>query len=196
MRHRTPALLIISLLTPLFLLSSPLTLAKAQGDSGSSQNTGTSNTANIPTKANSNEKYLFVQSVHQAKIEKNKQDPSTYTITLHNVSPFVTCFSERPVRKAAQVPISQLLSLWEMKNADGFKMNPPNADINAVHETEDKAPINFLVELTNPVYNKENQTLTYTAKPLVGNIVSMPDNATLHHVNLFIDDVCVGCWWP
>jgi hypothetical protein len=146
--------------------------------------------------AANNERYLFVQSAHDAKIRKSSSD-GLYTITLSPVSKFVTSFTERPARKAKLIPIEDLLRLWQGNHPEGFNMNPPNADINGVlKENSNEDPINYLVELRDPVYDSAAKTLTYTIKPMDGNPSALPDSATLHHVTLFIDDVCLSCFWP
>lgn len=138
------------------------------------------------------ERSLFVQNVYNAVIEKNKE--GIHTITLENVSPFVTQFSERPFRKASQMPIQDLVNLWSNKNSDSFAMNPPNADI-AYQLGEGKDPQNYAVVLTNPVYDADKKTLTYQIKALEGG-AALPDSAKISHVSLFIDDVCLSCWDP
>lgn len=140
--------------------------------------------------------YLFVQIAKKAKIEINKTQKNTYTVTLKHVSPYVTYFSERPKRTANTMPMEQFLKLWTSKNSDSFAANAPNADFNAVQMgllSPDK-PLNVVLELSQPVYDKKAETLTYTAKPLEGNTALLPDSATLDHVVLFIDDACLSCW--
>lgn len=145
----------------------------------------------------SKERYLFVQSAHHAHIKKNAKEPGTFIITLHNISPYVTCFTERPIRKVESLPIKQLLGLWEVKDQDSFKNNPPNADISAFEKGDKEAvPLNFAVVLTEPKYDSEAKTLTYNIKALEGNQSKIPESGSLDHVTVFIDDVCLKCWYP
>lgn len=168
------------------------------------------------------DKYLFVQSVHKATLKRvdntnatatatanvntsngnstastGGQTSKLYTVTLHDVSPYVTAFTDRPAKKAKLVPIEQLLKLWQIEEKDSFKKKPPNAAINGIvvgSTTQD--PVNIMVELTDSVYDKATKTLTYTIKPLNGNPYNIPDNVVMDHVNFFIDDVCLSCYWP
>jgi hypothetical protein len=138
------------------------------------------------------EKSLFVQSVASAKIERDKS--GIYSLTLLNISPFVTQFSERPHRKTALISIERLVNLWLNMEKDGFGVNPPNADI-ACEVKGLEGPQNYAVVLTEPVYSVEKKTLVYQIKPLEGS-PAFPDSAELSHVSLFIDDVCLDCWDP
>ena len=143
-----------------------------------------------PAKANQN--YLMVQSAQTADIKQN-QNSNTYTVTLENVSPYVSYFSERPDRKAGTMHIDEFLKLWTHQGKDSFSANPPNADLHATQIMSSSEAINFPIELTNPVYNHESKTLSYTATPLKGSKL-IPDLAKVQHVLLFIDQVCLSCW--
>lgn len=144
-----------------------------------------------------NTNYLFVQSAQEAKIERDEKSPHLYRVTLKNVSPYVTYFSDRPARKTNTMGIEKFVRFWGKKLSNGFSQNPPNADLVAIPESKkgilkDNA-VNFVVQLTNPSYDKKSKTLTYMAKPLQG---SMQPNGTttFHHIFLFVDDVCLSCW--
>lgn len=143
------------------------------------------------------ELYLIIQSTRKAIIEKNDAQPGTFKVILHDVPSYATAFTDRPIRKVALITLDQLLSLWKNSDPDGFKKNPPNAAINAyVVNSKTEEHFNFFVQLLDPVYNAEQKTLTYTVKPLEGNQTTIPDSVTLGHVNLFIDDICLNCYWP
>lgn len=142
--------------------------------------------------SNSKAEYLMVQSAQSADITHNEKT-NTYSVILQNVAPFVAYFSERPDRKAGSMHIDEFLKLWEHKGKNSFGANPPNADLHATELLSSSEAVNFPIELTNPVYNSKNKTLTYTAKPLNGANV-LPNSAKVQHVLLFIDDVCLTCW--
>jgi hypothetical protein len=140
------------------------------------------------------ELYLIIQYSHKATIEK--LDSETYKLTLKDVSPYATAFTQRPIRKVELITLDKLIHLWGNGDPNGFTKNPPNAAINAFIEgsgSEDHT--NFLVQLLYPVYDAKKLTLTYVVKSLDGNPISIPDYAVLGHVNLFIDDICLNCWW-
>jgi len=140
--------------------------------------------------------YLFVQSSTKATIKVNKNHEETYTITLKNVDPLVTYFSDRPIRNAGEVSMDKFLTLWYHKNENSFKITPPNAVLHA-KKTNFFSPdhvFNFAIEITNPHYDRKSNTLIFIAKPLPGNVDPLPDFETLHHVSVFIDSVCLTCW--
>ena len=135
---------------------------------------------------------LLVQSAHGADLRYNKST-NTYIITLKKVAPFVTYFSERPDRNAGSISIDKFLELWQKPVENNFSANPPNADLHATELMSSKEAINLAVELSDPVYDPKSHTLSYTAKPLNGTTY-LPEKAKLHHILLFIDDVCLSCW--
>lgn len=140
--------------------------------------------------------YLFVQSAGKVRIEADEKCPGTYKVILKNVHPYVTYFSDRPYRKTNSMPVQQFVALWNRKGPDNFTDNPPNADLVAArvgfferHELH-----NFVVELKAPQYDAKSKTLTYVVSPLNGSELPRARSMTLHHVFLFIDDVCLACW--
>jgi len=156
----------------------------------------------VPPPARNNsqnkEQYLFVQTAHTGRIEKLPDNSGNYKITLHNVSLQVTCFSERPARKVYTIPTATFLAFWQNPEKDSFKFDPPNADLiaftNVPSDTEE--PMNVVVVLTEPIYNAETKTLSYLAKPVGENQAEIPTSADLHQIALFIDGVCLSCWYP
>jgi hypothetical protein len=142
-------------------------------------------------------RYLFIQSASKIKIVANKKHPNTYKITLKNVNPYVTCFSDRPYRNTRMIPTEKFVELWHQQRENSFLRNPPNAGLIATQTnffSKDKL-MNFVVELTEPHYNAKAKTLTYIVKPVPGSTTLTLAPMTLHNVLLFIDDdVCLSCW--
>lgn len=136
----------------------------------------------------SKDKYLIIQSNHNAIIDKN-------TLTLYGIQPYVTAFTQRPVRKVELITLDKFLRLWDSRNPDSFTNNPPNAAINALLD-DNGEHTNFFVQLFDPVYNASKGTLSYKVKVLDNSPVPLPEKAVLQHFNLFIDDICLDCWWP
>lgn len=140
------------------------------------------------------ELYLIIQSSHKAVIEKKGNN---YSLTLYDVQSYATAFTQRPVRKVELITLNNLIGLWNNSDPNGFSKNPPNAAINAfVKGSGSEDHINFFVQLLNPKYDFQKRTLRYDIKVMDGNTSYMPDYAVLGHVNLFIDDICLNCWWP
>ncbi|HXH55064.1 MAG TPA: hypothetical protein VNK03_04910 [Gammaproteobacteria bacterium] len=185
--------------TVLFLFLNPLlaaatgTLSACTDGQSCIQNKSTTNDQELKK-----EFYLIIQSSHKAIIEKNDVDkPGTFKLTLYDVSPYATAFTQRPIRKVELITLGELLDLWKNSDPNGFTKNPPNAAINAfIEDSGSDEHLNFFVQLIEPTYNPKKGTLTYIVKLLEGNPAPIPDSATLKHVNLFIDDICLNCWWP
>lgn len=139
-------------------------------------------------------KYLFVQAATSAKIEAHKEHKNQYLLTLIGISPYVSYFSDRPYRTAGHMKVEKFENLWKEKGKDSFQVDPPNAELVAIQlQPEDKV-LNYTVELTKPRYDKKAGTVTYIVKPVKGSEMPLPVEATLNHVFLFIDDVCLSCW--
>ena len=146
-----------------------------------------------PTKA-SERGYLFVQSARKATIQENHD--KTYTVTLRDVMPYVTYFSDRPERYANSMPLSDFLMLWHDKGAAGFQVDSPNVDLYGIQMkilTSDR-PVNFILELSNPDYDEETHVLKYKAAPMKNNKHPLPQLTSFQYVTLFIDNVCLVCW--
>ncbi len=142
--------------------------------------------------------YLFVQSAPKLQLEQDKEKPDVYKLLLKNVNPSVTYFTERPYRKTYTMPTVEFIRLWEKKNKNSFLYNPPNAAIVATQKKffEKDTSLNIVMELTDPSYDEKAKTLSYTAKLLEGNIAPNTHAVVFKQAFLFIDDVCLSCWFP
>ncbi len=83
---------------------------------------------------------MFVQNSKSVTFDKN-------TMTLKDVSPSTTFFSDRPERIAGHIPTTHFLKIWE-EGQDSFKEDPPNANLSILGEKE--GATNVVVELSNP----------------------------------------------
>ncbi len=142
--------------------------------------------------------YLFVQSAPKLQLEQDTEKPNVYKIILKNVNPDVTYFTERPYRKTYTMPTSEFIQLWEKKNKNSFLYNPPNAAVVATQKKffEKDISLNVVMELTEPSYDEKAKTLSYTAKLLEGNMAPNVHSIVFEQAFLFIDDVCLSCWFP
>ncbi len=149
-----------------------------------------------PKNKHPKEEYLFVESADKATIKIIPGKDKTYTIVLKNIDPFVTYFSDRPIRDAGELSIEKFIEMWHHKNVNSFRENPPNAVLHAKKGGffSDVQVFNFAIIVTEPYYDKKSGTLSFTAKPLPGNVDSLPESETFHHVSIFIDSVCLTCW--
>ena len=115
---------------------------------------------------------MFVQNSKSVSFDKG-------TMTLKEVSPSTTFFSDRPERLAGHIPTTHFLQIWA-EGADSFKNDPPNANLSILGEKE--GVTNIIVEISNPRLAGNN--LTYDIKVLEG---ELPKEGGIS--SLFID------WW-
>jgi len=146
--------------------------------------------------AENNVTFMFVQTAASGTLVPVDGVENLYTLTLVGVAPQTIAFSDRPERIIVQAPMQEFL--------DGFcwlPENPPNAAIEILEadEEEDVA----VVELLDPVYDNETQTLQYNVS-----ILEEPDHSyavfneradqslpeAFGPATLFIDD-CADGWW-
>ncbi len=138
--------------------------------------------------------YLFVQAGMRGSLQPVKGQTGLYQLELRHIGKYVHYFSDRPNRITGLYPIDQFINQWNNDNSpNGFKKMPPNAALSGVdvHLLKDE-PVNIVLQLSNPVYNPQKDSLTYTAKILSGeqNVAAMKH---LEQVALFIDSYCASC---
>ncbi|MCX6994273.1 MAG: hypothetical protein NTY13_00300, partial [Chlamydiae bacterium] len=116
------------------------------------QKTASLGEAHVEEKAS----YMFVLRADTGVITKTN---GGYKLTLKGVDDKVLYFSDRPVRKAGYITITQFMGNWAKGN-DSFKANPPNAAIvHAALKTNEKGIAQVIpVEMTNPVITAQGWT--------------------------------------
>jgi hypothetical protein len=120
----------------------------AQNDTNISENmTLDDETAGWPS-------FTFVQEAANGTFVKNED--GNYTLTLYNVVPYTTYFSDPPEQIAGFSPMESFLY--------GFNWNYPNAALSLVDAEEDNDTV--ILAITSPRYDNQTKTLTYTAKIL------------------------------
>ena len=137
------------------------------------------------------QEFLFVQTAEAGSWQPKPGEEDVYLLTLSSAAAQTIYFSDRPGRVVGTVPMQQFL------DGLGFTPdNPPNAAV--VTGTGDEEDV-LVIELLNPVYEAEADTLTYEARVLegyqgegLGNLVEQQTDvqlpATFGHTSLFIDD--------
>lgn len=140
--------------------------------------------------------YLFVQQASSGSLIRNV-DAATYTLTLNNVASQVQYFSDRPQRMAGQSSLESFVAGWDRH---GFGEDPPNAALVLLDAESQEDTL--IVELTNPIYDSQTETLQYTVKVIEDYQsdglayhsrradVSLPEQ--FGRVNLFIDDATLN----
>lgn len=103
--------------------------------------------------------YMFVQSADSGSFVPIEREENLYHLTLEGVSANTTYFSDRPERIVGQAPMQKFLE------GMGFsESNPPNAALEVLESKESSDLV--VVELFNPAYHAETNTLEYTASIL------------------------------
>src|SRR3990167_4232248 len=87
--------------------------------------TGADTRTVVTTQSTQKASFLFVLRADTGVITKTD---GGYALTLKGMDPKVLYFSDRPVRKAGFIAMTQFMSDWAKGN-DSFKANPPNASI-------------------------------------------------------------------
>jgi hypothetical protein len=98
--------------------------------------------------------FSFVQEAANGTFVKNED--GNYTLTLYNVVPYTTYFSDPPEQIAGFSPMESFLY--------GFNWNYPNAALSIVDAEEDNDTV--ILAITSPRYDNQTGTLTYTSKIL------------------------------
>ncbi len=136
--------------------------------------------------------YLYVQTAKAADLKPIQNTPNSYTLTLKDVHPQMTCFSDRPSRVIGVVPVKKFIRDWNEPAAtetDSFKKDAPNGNLSGVNPANHDLT-NILVVLTNPSYDDKEKTLTYTVTKIDSSEKFSPQQ--LQNVTLLID-YCTSC---
>ena len=131
--------------------------------------------------------FLFVLRADTGVITKTD---GGYKLTLKGMDDKVLYFSDRPVRKAGFITMTQFMGDWA-KGKNSFQANPPNAAIvHAALESNEKGIAQALpVEMTNPVITAN--VWTFDLKDLQGKI----SIGSYNGVSVFVDGG-PGCGMP
>lgn len=128
--------------------------------------------------------FLFVQNTSSGSLVAEAD--GSFRLTFDDV-PSTLWFTDRPIRRAGDVPTEGFLEYWS-EGDDSFEADPPNA----VLEIEQ---VNYVIELTNPTFDAETHTLSYTVTPIdeqpvdttIGELASL-EAMTFGTASLFIDN--------
>jgi hypothetical protein len=143
--------------------------------------TGADTHTKVTTQSTQKASFLFVLRADTGVITKTD---GGYTLTLKGMDDKVLYFSDRPVRKAGFITMTQFMGDWA-KGKNSFQANPPNAAIvHAALKTNEKGIAQALpVELTNPVITANGWT--FDLKDLQGKISIGSYNGVI----VFVDSI-------
>jgi len=148
--------------------------------------------------SNNTASFLFVQNAKTGILQADKSNAGSYKLILEDVSPYVIYFSDRPKRISGLITPEKFMTLWQKNGKNNnFATNTPNVGVNgiSVHRIFLKNDTNFIMELTNPVYNKAKHSIIYDAHILPGtekNIMPV-NNTEVHDIVLFFDNIAGPC---
>ena len=133
---------------------------------------------------------LFTQIAQSATLTPVVGKDNTYQLTLNNINKHVIWFTDRPGRNSGMIPVEKFMTAWN-EGKDSFASNPPNASLVTISNSKAMPSTKevSVIKLTNPVYDKKANSLTYTVEP-VG--TAHPDHLTQEslkgEVVLFVDN--------
>lgn len=106
---------------------------------------------------------MFIQTAKSGQIYKIKDSKNLYSLTLHDIAPYVNYFTDRPVRKTGLLPIDKFTQLWTNTDANNFKVDPPNVAIESVSIKFliHRKNVKMVAEVTNPKYDAVSHSITY-----------------------------------
>ena len=105
-------------------------------------------------------KFFAIQHAQSGSITEINE--TAYSLELNDVSKKTILFSDRPDRIVTSVSTSDFIGNWTTE-VDSFAVDVPNAVL-VVDDNEGQQDI-AIVELFDPVYDSDNQTLKYDVKP-------------------------------
>ena len=102
---------------------------------------------------------LYAHSAGSGTLRPLANRPGSYRVSFSDVAPVVIYFSDRPARLAGHIPVKEFIE----RIGFGKESNP-----NAVIEISEgaKGEDVLVVELSNPAYDHESNTLAFDATPL------------------------------
>jgi len=101
--------------------------------------------------------FLFIQSAQSGSVSEG--NATTSTLELNDVSNKTIMFSDRPDRIVVSIDTGDFIGNWST-GVNSFVVDPPNAALVVDDEAELKQDLG-VIELYNPVYDSEANTLRY-----------------------------------
>ena len=114
--------------------------------------------------------FLGIQNAQSGSI--SEINATAYTLELTNVSDSTILFSNRPNRIVTTITISDFVGNWST-GPDSFAADAPN-DALIVENTQTGELDTVIIELFNPIYDANTNTLTYTIMAEYGTTINLP----------------------
>jgi len=129
--------------------------------------------------------YLILQHAQSGTI--SEINATFYKLELNKVLDKTIEFSERPDRIIKTISTEEFITqCWSLETPNNYQINPPNADL-IIHDNKLNTQMDFIIEIFNPVYDKNENTLMYDFKLLSNstNLADLPKE--IGKTTLFID---------
>lgn len=134
--------------------------------------------------------YLFIEVASGAKLQKINTS-GNYLLTLNGVEPWVTYFSNVPVRVTGFMSVENFNKIM---NRAVNEFYPKGLNSGLIALDKDKNTLRYTFSLSEPKYSLKNKTIIFKAKVVPGNQTDpLPETASYKHIALFIDGVCISC---
>jgi hypothetical protein len=101
--------------------------------------------------------FLFIQGAESGSV--SEVNATTSTLELSNVSDKTILFSDRPDRIVASIDTADFIGNWST-GPNSFAVDPPNVALVVDDDVEQRQDLG-VIELFNPVYDSEANTLRY-----------------------------------
>jgi hypothetical protein len=127
-------------------------------------------------------RFLFIQGAQSGSI--SEVNATTSTLELSDVSDKTILFSDRPNRIVGSANTTDFIGNWSI-GTNNFAVDPPNAVLILDDEVEQRQDL-AIIELFNPVYDSEANTLKYDITAVNATAVDLPGE--FGQSTLVIDD--------
>jgi hypothetical protein len=126
--------------------------------------------------------FLFIQGAQSGSV--SEVNATTSTLELSDVSDKITMFSDRPDRIVASIDTTDFIGNWST-GPNSFAVDPPNVALVVDDEVEQRRDL-AVIELFNPEYDSEANTLKYDITAENATSIDLPDEFGL--TTMIIDE--------
>lgn len=129
----------------------------------------------------------FIQTATHATLETIPGQPNAYTLTLENISPYITYYLNRPNRATGLATVKNFIAAWST-GPDNMAQDNPNAVIYAgqINGQPNQALSSYVVQISNPNFTPAANQITYVVSAL-GKQGFILDKIDLDYVVLLIN---------
>jgi hypothetical protein len=131
-------------------------------------------------------KFLFIQNAQSGSLSQINE--TAYTLELNDIANKTIQFSDRPIRIVETVSTTDFIGNWST-GPDSFASDAPN-DALIVEDIQTSELETAIIELFDPVYDTNTNTLTYTI--MAENATSIDLPGEFGQTVLVIDDAVDG----